>query len=1271
MARIDKGTQKEAKTAQPVAGIPLKLPIQLILAALLLFFLVLWSSLPNGITFIILIGALLSCSVLLIILSVADFAGFSKNPQNLLPSIIGFIVALMLVGSPPDMLLVFLVSVYMVVSLMLVSKSIKLQTAVLLCLAVTAILFRVYPAMPGDGSMAGHLLSMDDPYYHYKQTDRLYNLGDIPEKDPTIYPPEGLNAPHKLPYYYNVYLSLLAGQSSVHDMTLLYPVLISAFGAVILFFLLKELTRDWKSGAIGGFLFATLPAILSKSIAGGIEEDLMGMVLGLFSMYLLARAIRSEGRTSTKFAVLSGIAFLMTLVSWKGFVFLFAAPILALVVYALIIIVLLVFAKLLGREFSKETSALLSRNVWPPMRATIIAGAIPIVCNFVFLARGEIDLTQIAPYGALLLFGVLAEFLRMHISGGEDPKQGLEKQYFKQATLAVVVAVLLFLFVLGIDRIFSIPQQTFEEFAGTSSKNFLVDKTISEQGALASGDIWQKLARGVSSYGMGEILTLFMAAIIPMILLYYAFSSEKERVFELLQAYLIGLMFFAIAMIFVWVEARLTFSQSLGFVLLGAMTGLLLPSNTKEAVGLKFVPLVIIIPLLLLFTFNLSAFDEANMESSWDASQRSASVDPSWFLGVKWLDKKIVPGQFVGNTYMNGDYVFTWWDYGHFITALSRSTVITDPLQADEEYIMRTARFFYNKTSEDEAIAWLMQQPWNKELKTKYIILDETLVGKASALAFLGTNYYEYPNGETAVNGVCSSGQVCQNVENGLMADFVNGEYSCAQGVVCERDQMISAIDEKKCCEETPTKCCDMSFDWHVIDEKDGSARILRSPGTAVYGQYQINPPGKYACRPEYSTKLYGDSPLHIIENGTARDVIRTYLYTGYSGLSYGNGVDYPAFVIFMYSDGDEKIKFISSNCKTTDYETVMPLGKDLLVNLGYGVKLAEGVYAPQIFVHVPNKWMNAMFTKLYLQDAKGLKYIKIFSNDETKKFYPGVKVYEITYPTEIPVANPNAPKSGDVVEVDYTGRFENGTVFDTSEGREPLSFMLGAGQLIQGFEDAVMGMEVGQTKTVTIPPEKAYGETGSHPLVGKTLVFDITLLSINKEESAPSPANETNGAELNMTFDYYDPKLKESYKISAYPTIVLDCSISRLGTVSSGGSEVDALKRMVCIASKAEPSDICTQLGISYNPENNTVLVRPDLKDLLKTIKKTGLSSCAPSANQTLVQAFYSKDCSECAQQKAALDQVSSDLAGYVTVKYYCASDESYCKSHSTTIVP
>jgi peptidylprolyl isomerase len=69
-----------------------------------------------------------------------------------------------------------------------------------------------------------------------------------------------------------------------------------------------------------------------------------------------------------------------------------------------------------------------------------------------------------------------------------------------------------------------------------------------------------------------------------------------------------------------------------------------------------------------------------------------------------------------------------------------------------------------------------------------------------------------------------------------------------------------------------------------------------------------------------------------------------------------------------------------------------------------------------------------------------------------------------------------SSAKKGDFVHVHYTGKLNDGTVFDTSENRDPLTFQLGKGQVIPGFDRAVEGMAVGETKTEVIPSDQAYG---------------------------------------------------------------------------------------------------------------------------------------------------------------------------------------------------
>ncbi|MEO7306897.1 MAG: peptidylprolyl isomerase [Ferruginibacter sp.] len=74
--------------------------------------------------------------------------------------------------------------------------------------------------------------------------------------------------------------------------------------------------------------------------------------------------------------------------------------------------------------------------------------------------------------------------------------------------------------------------------------------------------------------------------------------------------------------------------------------------------------------------------------------------------------------------------------------------------------------------------------------------------------------------------------------------------------------------------------------------------------------------------------------------------------------------------------------------------------------------------------------------------------------------------------------------KEGDVVKVHYTGKLSNGEQFDSSIGREPLEFTVGAGQMIKGFDDAMPGMNLGEKKTISIAPEDGYGPRSEEAII-------------------------------------------------------------------------------------------------------------------------------------------------------------------------------------------
>jgi len=96
--------------------------------------------------------------------------------------------------------------------------------------------------------------------------------------------------------------------------------------------------------------------------------------------------------------------------------------------------------------------------------------------------------------------------------------------------------------------------------------------------------------------------------------------------------------------------------------------------------------------------------------------------------------------------------------------------------------------------------------------------------------------------------------------------------------------------------------------------------------------------------------------------------------------------------------------------------------------------------------------------------------------------------------------------KDGDTVKVQYTGTLEDGSIFDTSVGGEPIEFTLGQGQLIPGFEKAVIGMKVGESKTVNIPVDDAYGP------------YRDDLVAVVGRENLPEGMNPVVGQQLQIT---------------------------------------------------------------------------------------------------------------------------------------------------------
>lgn len=112
--------------------------------------------------------------------------------------------------------------------------------------------------------------------------------------------------------------------------------------------------------------------------------------------------------------------------------------------------------------------------------------------------------------------------------------------------------------------------------------------------------------------------------------------------------------------------------------------------------------------------------------------------------------------------------------------------------------------------------------------------------------------------------------------------------------------------------------------------------------------------------------------------------------------------------------------------------------------------------------------------------------------------------MYLIINKNQTNISMDKVSKNGDTLVMNYTGKLTDGTVFDSNVDPkfnhvQPFEFQLGAGQVIKGWDEGLVDMKVGEKKTLTISPDKAYGPSGMPPVIppNATLVFDVELVGI------------------------------------------------------------------------------------------------------------------------------------------------------------------------------
>lgn len=627
-----------------------------------------------------------------------------------------------------------LAGLFLVAYALAAHRLVKLEVSVVVALFFSTLILHTIPAYTP-------YLSALDPYFYLKLAESTYKTGFMPEHDYFTYPlprgiernnassPAGLDSSRSA-FFGPMFMAYtaLAGKPfniTVHNAATLYAAVFSAFTVVMLYLLVRELFSESSpynriAAFLAAFILMFSPAYAAKATATNAEDDALGMFLTVTGMLFFVAAFK-RGRLD--FVYLAGFTFFMLRLSWSGYVY--------------VMVILALFSVLYSvARFLKDESCL---NHLTYMFACIIPAYLtPLILH----KRGGLPFFRdffpyninIVTLGGALIAGILLGYIRQTRKAKKSVKaEAKEKnlldrinsraeEHPKLLISSVVVLVIVGLLSFGVDELINVFETTLE----SRKQDDVIKKTIAEQNALA-GSLEGYLAVGQSKFG---ILFLYAFVMIP-VLLYIGFTKADFG-----SLFVLAL---SLPMLYgVYFKSQYLFTASVPITVLGATIGLYSIARKEDLESFRVVGtmLVLIVPLVTLPVFGAKYYGNS---IAWVPMVMSASIDRYyWDPALQWLDSSTEPNA----------GVLTWWDYGHWITSISHRPVLIDNLQADPYQIQDVARFFVNKTSEEEAFGIVqayadkyrtVTEVFPQGVDLRYVVIDWTMIGKGSALHFIAT----------------------------------------------------------------------------------------------------------------------------------------------------------------------------------------------------------------------------------------------------------------------------------------------------------------------------------------------------------------------------------------------------------------------------------------------------------------------------------------------------------------------------------------------------
>lgn len=647
-------------------------------------------------------------------------------------------------------------------------KMVKVSAGLVLALTFSTMLLHLVPAhtMGEQGyGWTGKYLSALDPYYYYRHAKTIAKTGFIPEVDDLTYPTDPISFASS-----RFMVSVLMGSIAtllepigitVHDVAMVYPGVFAAFTVLVLYLLLRDLFSDMKPynyavALLGAFMLMLSYAFASKAIASNCEDDTLGMFLLVSSFLLFVISLR---RRSYLFSILSGFSFLLLNMSWSG--------------YSYGLMILGVFA-----AFYAVTNFIHKKNCIEHLPYYIIpffmAHLAPLILHEcggppVFAMPNNLILL---PFGVAIALSFTLEAIRVAMYGKTEVKgKGIEDRveniveqniYLISGLIVVASIVSLLVLVGGPERVIGYVINTLEG----AKVGDIIGKTTAEQNPLCGGlkgNILERayhiLQRGCllafyNSFGIGYWFSLIM---IPVLLYFILKKRSLGAVF---------LLSWALPMIWgVANKSQYQFTASVPIVALGATIGLIMAMKREDWESLRVIPTLILLAVILLLPM-LQAISPVSVSpviigpfGGLSAIHAGLGVSERiyWDETLKWIGKQ-----------PEDTTVLTWWDYGHWIAAISERTSIADNTKGRPFIVQDLARFHVLVENETEAL----------EIAKKYnstnVVIDYTMIGKSGAPHFIATSGLGGYIPPKQMSVECSDGRNCDHLVDDEMEGYAS-----------------------------------------------------------------------------------------------------------------------------------------------------------------------------------------------------------------------------------------------------------------------------------------------------------------------------------------------------------------------------------------------------------------------------------------------------------------------------------------------------------------